>query len=205
MKENQVIDQLATIKTMMDKSSRFVSLSGLSGFLAGVYAIVGSICTQYILDSTEIIHVSLRDKSFLLMVGIAISVCVLSIFSAYILSRRKAKKRNDQIWNSTSKRLLINFCIPLFTGGAVGISILIQGYYGLIAPITLIFYGLALIQASKYTLETLRSLGILFVVLGIIALQFPGYGLYFWTVGFGFFHIVYGLFMYWNFDRPAQQ
>lgn len=201
MEDQNYIDQLKDIRNLMDRSSRFVSLSGLSGVLAGVYAIIGAFIVRYIIHHRAYAYVTLESPEFIQIILVACSVIVLSLATAVILSRRKARKRNETVWNTTSKRMLVNFTIPLVTGGIFGLLLLKQHHYGLISPVTLIFYGLALINTSKYTLETLRSLGITFVILGLINTGFPGYGLQFWTIGFGICHVLYGTIMYLKFDR----
>lgn len=201
MEDQRYIDQLKDIRNIMDRSSRFLSLSGLSGVLAGVYAICGAIAAHFIIQHRSYLYVTLESKEFRQIVAIAFAVIVLSLSTGIILSARKAKKRGEKIWNKSSQRMLINLFIPLTTGGIFGILLLKEEHYGLIAPVTLIFYGLALVNASKYTFETLRSLGIAFVILGLVNTGFPGYGLYFWTLGFGVLHILYGTIMYLKFDR----
>jgi len=201
MEDKNYIEQLSDIRNLMDRSSRFLSLSGLSGVMAGIYAILGASGSFYIINHRSERYVTLESREFLYIVLIAFLVIFLSIVTGIILSVRKARKRQEKVWNSSSKRMLINLFIPLATGGVFGIMLLKQQHYGLIAPVTLIFYGLGLVNASKYTFETLRSLGILFIVLGLINTGLPGYGLQFWTIGFGFFHIVYGTLMYLKFDR----
>lgn len=210
MKNQQYIDQLKDIREMMDRSSRFLSLSGMSGVLAGIYALIGAALAQNILYAHKSMYLVrhgkleshfFESKTFLSIVVIAAGVLFLSVLTAVILSQYKAKKMGQSIWNKSSRRLLINFAIPLATGGIFGILLLRDQHYGLIAAVTLIFYGLALVNASKYTYETLRSLGIAFIVLGMLSEVFPGYGLYFWAAGFGLLHIIYGTYMYLKFDR----
>ena len=201
MENQQYIDQLKDIRELMDRSSRFLSLSGLSGILAGVYALIGAFWAHFLLRDGAYEHVRINGSVFLTLVGIAGGVLSLSVITAVILSQRKAAKMGESIWNKSSRRLLINFAIPLATGGIFGILLLRHQHYGLIAAVTLIFYGLALVNASKYTYETLRSLGLAFIVLGMFSEVFPGYGLYFWAAGFGVLHILYGIFMYLKFDR----
>ena len=130
---------------------------------------------------------------------------VLSVTTAYYLTYKKALKNNQKIWTATTKKLLFNFCIPLFTGGLFAVLLLRNGYYGLIAPITLIFYGLACVQASKYTLRDVFYLGVCNILLGLLAIEFFGYGLYFWMLGFGVMHVIYGGIMYWKYDRISGQ
>lgn len=219
MKDQHYIEQLKDIRNIMDRSSRFLSLSGLSGVLAGIYAILGAVAVQTIIshnysyaltllrDQVRGLNIedwnALENKSILQIAGVAAAVLVLSVVTAVLLSARNARKRNEKLWNSSSRRMLINFCIPLFAGGIFGILLLRDGHFGLISPVMLLFYGLALVNASKYTFETLRSLGIAFVVLGLINTALPEYGLYFWTAGFGLLHILYGTIMYFKFDRKT--
>lgn len=201
MEKNEYIDQLKDIRSIMDKSTRFLSLSGLSGVLAGIYALLGATAVHLIIDRSTKPYIILSSKEFKLICIIAALVLLLSVVTAWLLSKGKAQKTGEKLWSSSSKRLLINFAIPLFTGGAFGISLLQTGHYGLIAPVTLIFYGLSLLQASKYTLESMRYLGIAFIVLGLINCWLVGYGLYFWAFGFGILHIVYGAIMHFKLER----
>ena len=191
---------------MMHKSSRFISLSGLSGILAGVYSLIGAYFAHKIISNIRSEEYS--AKRFLLaydasekLIVIAIIVILLSIITGIFLSHRKSKKSGEKIWDLTSKRLVFNFLIPLITGGLFCIILIQNGFIGLIAPTTLIFYGLACVNASKYTLGDVRYLGFANILIGLIATQFIGYGLFFWALGFGVFHIFYGVLMYLKYDR----
>ena len=73
--------------------------------------------------------------------------------------------------------------------------------FGLVAPTTLLFYGLALYNAGKYTLDEIRYLGVSEIILGLLGCIFIGYGLMFWALGFGVLHIVYGFMMWWKYER----
>jgi hypothetical protein len=194
--ENYLKD-IQDIKKMMDKSSQFLSLSGLSGILAGIYALVGAYAVHCIAGD----YYTLESRTFKFIVLVAGAVLVLSVGTAYILTVRKARKHGDSIWSSTSKRLVLNFLIPLGTGGIFALLLIKNHYYGLIAPITLIFYGLACVNASKYTLRDVRYLGITMIIIGLLATWFMGYGLQFWALGFGVCHIVYGTVMHFKYDR----
>ena len=185
----------------MSRSSRFISLTGLSGILAGIYAITGATVAYLFLlpNDYEILIVdSLKFKSIL---GILILVAVLSFVTAYLLTTRKAKRNNEKIWDETTKRLLINFFVPMVTGGIYILIKLNSRHYGLTASLMLIFYGLALVNASKYTIGTVQYLGYSQIVLGLICAAFPGYGFWFWVLGFGVLHIVYGTIMHFKEDR----
>ena len=128
--------------------------------------------------------------------AILIAVAVLSIITAFLLTTRKAKRNKEAIWDATTRNLLVSFLVPLVTGGIYIIIKLNSQHYGLTASLMLIFYGLALVNASKYTLGNVKYLGYLEIILGLLCAAFPGYGLWFWVAGFGILHIIYGSLVY---------
>lgn len=205
-KENYLKD-LSEIKNIMNRSTRFMSLSGLTGILAGIYALIGAFFAHTILikyvntTHRDTYNAEMRFMSHLVevqlqLIGIALVVAIASIITAYILTKKTSAKEGTTMWNSASKQLLFHFSIPLITGGVFSLITLHLGFYGFVAPITLVFYGLAIVSASNFTFSNVKYLGIAEVILGLIALNMIGYGLYFWAVGFGVFHIIYGTIMY---------
>jgi len=200
MKEKYLQD-ISEIKNMMNKSSQFISLSGLAGILAGVYALIGAFVANQLISNHESYYITLESKTFRLIVLTAFLVLLLSVATATILTFAKAKKSGEKVWNATSKRMLINFLIPLVTGGIFALLLLKNGFYGLIAPVTLLFYGMSCVNASKFTFRDVRYLGITIIILGLLATEFSGYALQFWALGFGVCHILYGSIMYFRYDR----
>jgi general stress protein CsbA len=202
MENKDYLQDLSLIKNMMNRSSRFISLSGFSGVLAGSYALIGAwFSNQYITEFVKNGSYAAIHRTMNILWFIAIAVAFSSILTAYILTSRRARKNGEKIWDVSTKNLLLAFLTPLVSGGIFGLLVLNHGYYGLIAPITLIFYGLALINASKYTLGTVKYLGISEVVVGLFASYYLGYGLQFWALGFGVLHIIYGAIMYFQYER----
>lgn len=206
MENEKYINDIAAIKEMMHKSSRFISLSGLSGILAGMYALIGAGLAYVILYentsiSSDYKNIIISEETAIKIVALSMIVLVLSIATGFLFSVNKAKKRQENIWNSTSKRLVINFLIPLATGGFFILVLIEKDFMSLIAPSTLIFYGLACVNASKYTLGDIRYLGVTMILLGLLSTWFLGYGLLFWALGFGVCHIIYGSLMYSKYDR----
>jgi hypothetical protein len=200
MDKQKYIEDLKDIKQMMNRSSKFISLSGISGITAGILAIIGAyLAYQTIYSNQDYLvyrQASLNIENILILLLIASSTLILSIGSGIFLTTRKARKNNQKLWDTQTKSLLINLFIPLFTGGLLCLILLSKGYIGIIAPLTLIFYGLALVNASKYTLEEIRSLGLIEIALGLFGIYFIGYGLIIWTIGFGILHIIYGVIMH---------
>jgi small-conductance mechanosensitive channel len=206
MEEKEIYTELNSIRNLMERSAKFISLSGLSGILAGVFALLGAGMGYYIVYGP---FGGLRYRNYYVteqeviwqLFFIALVVLLLSISTGLFLTLKKAKKKGLQVWNPSSKKLLINTCIPLFTGGFFILILLLRGYYGVIAPACLLFYGLALVAASHYTFEDVKWLGIMEIVLGLLATLMPGYGIVFWALGFGVLHIVYGSIMHFKYDR----
>jgi len=206
MENEKYLKDISEIKNIMDKSSRFISLSGLSGILAGIYALIGAWLAYNTIyfDTTTlgeyddlVITQPMIERLFI----VAFAVLFLSVVTAVVMSANKAKKSNDTLWNASSKRLLVNFLIPLASGGFFILFLIEKNMFGLVAPLTLLFYGLACVNASKYTLGDVRYLGITMIILGLLSTWFLGYGLLFWAIGFGICHIVYGSMMYFKYDR----
>jgi len=197
---------LAEIRSLMEKSVKFISLSGLSGILAGVYALMGA-AAAYFLAHLPMSRMEYSDGYAMniniaaKLVLIAVLVLVSSLITGFALSARKAKSQGTVMWNATAKRLVVNLAIPLVTGGIFILLLVSQGHYSLLTPAFLVFYGLALINASSHLYDEVRYLAYSEIVLGLIATALPGYGLLFWTIGFGVFHLFYGSLMYRKYDR----
>jgi len=207
-KNQEYIEDLKEIRTMMEKSSKFISLSGLSGISAGVIALAGAITAWWYIKTNlatigysmfNIRSIALKDLVFLLMdAGI---VLVLAISFATYFAMRKARLQNLPTWNKAAELTFINLIIPLAAGGVFCLMLFYYNLYLLIAPATLVFYGMALLNASKYTLHEVRYLGITEILLGLVAMVIPGYSLVFWALGFGLLHIIYGAVMYFRYER----
>jgi hypothetical protein len=197
---------LESIRNLMERSVKFLSLSGLSGILAGVYALGGALVAYYLvhfpLSPLDYRQESMQDADVIMqLLSIAVAVLALSLITGYVLANNKAKRQGVQVWNSTSKRLVINLAIPLITGALFILILLWHGHYGVAAPACLVFYGLALLNASANLFDEIRYLGYCEIALGLVCALLPGYGLFFWAAGFGVLHILYGTLMYKKYDR----
>jgi hypothetical protein len=211
MDEKQHLQTLSDIKRIMERSSRFISLSGLSGVWAGLSGLAGA-CIAYNWLSTyyaawetrggysDAGYAALRLKLIVLAAG----VLLVALAGGAYFTWRRARRNHLPIWDATSRKVLVNIGIPLLTGGFFILGLMSDNQVALIAPSCLVFYGLALVNASKYTLSDIRYLGITEIVLGILNLFFLRRGLYFWTLGFGVLHIVYGIVMWWKYERTAK-
>ena len=206
-KESSSLDTLAEIRDLMQKSSRFISLSGFSGIAAGVFAMLGAGAAYFKMGESwevpsvsELVSASEIADFILFCLYDAIFVLTGALSTAFFFTYRKTRRMGLSIWDETAKRLLVSLLVPLFTGGVFCAALLYHGVFVLVAPAMLVFYGLSLLNAGKYTLHDIAWLGYAEIGLGLGCTFFTGYGLFFWAMGFGVFHIIYGTMMYLKYD-----
>jgi magnesium-transporting ATPase (P-type) len=212
--QHQPLETLQDIKRIMERSSRFISLSGWSGISAGICALIGAWAAHTRLGSFVVRDTgglgeyerggstgSNTGDLFFDLLLIAIVTFVAAFISAFFFTYIRSRRNGVPLWDRTVQRLAWNTIMPMVVGGIVILRALQFGYYELVAPGCLIFYGLALVNASKYTLGEVRYLGYGQIILGILNLWIINEGLYFWAAGFGVLHIIYGAMMWWKYER----
>lgn len=214
MTQHDPSQDLAHIRGLMERSTRYISLSGLSGVVAGAVALGGALVARVHLQQALAVDADmltygttrgtmpLDDLRMTLMLDAA-SVLVLALAGALWFTWRRGRRTGQHIWDASARRLVVNMLVPLSAGGIFCLALFHYGLPGLVAPATLVFYGLALINASKYTLDEVLWLGVSELVLGVIALFWLEAGLLFWALGFGVLHIFYGGLMYLRHERGA--
>ena len=210
---NEQLEAIRDMRNMMERSSRFISLSGLSGVAIGLLALAGAGALYYHLDLLPLatgyeirmknMTASIHDDSFRFMIMDGLFVLTASLLAGTWMSVSRSKQLNLTAWDATAKRLIINLLIPLVAGGLLCLILMQQHQLVLLAPITLIFYGLALVNASKYSLEEIRTLGLVEVGLGLVGAWIPDHALLCWSIGFGILHIGYGLFIHTKHEKPS--
>ncbi len=204
MKEEQdYIRDIAEIRSMMERSSKFASLSGLSGILAGIYALAGAFIVNsvYSFNPDSFDYTNYAGESIINVIAAALIILLLALGSALFLSYKKGNKRGEKIWNATSRRLIANMGVPLSAGGILILIFLAKGLVGLVIPATLLFYGLAIYNASKFTFDEMKFMGLLQIGLGLISTYFIEFSLLIWAFGFGVVHITYGAYMHFKYER----
>jgi hypothetical protein len=206
MENHQILDDLSQIKGILEARTQFRTLSGLSGVVAGLWALGGAyVATQIIYNADHIIYDDIRagvnsvDLGALMLVAVVTFLGALS--TGIFFSVRNAHRLRTKFWNPVAAKLILNFSIPMAMGGVFLLALLYRGYYMLVAPTCLVFYGLALVNASNYTYSDIRKLGLAMLATGSVSLFLPGYGLYCWAFGFGVLHIVYGGIMYFKYEH----
>ena len=206
----QPLEEIREIRTIMERSSRFQALSGIAGVVVGFIAIAGTVIAYTALglsyDQIPYEAQGLDKYSSMQLNGTfllldALVVLILSASTGILFAVRNARKKGLPVWDNAAKRLMINFAIPLAAGGIFCTTLLYHGQIALIAPATLIFYGMALLNGSKYSIDDIRYLGIIEIGIGLVAVVFIGHGLIFWALGFGLVHIIYGIRFYFKYEK----
>jgi heme/copper-type cytochrome/quinol oxidase subunit 3 len=204
----ETLQEISDIKRIMERSSRFISLSGLSGIAAGMCALIGAYFADRILKNyyDRYNREGYTDDHFgvlkIKLVIVAATVLLAALVLAFVFTWRRARQNHLPVWDLTARKLLWNVLVPLIAGGIFVLAMLQYDEWHFVAPACLVFYGLALVNGSKYTLSDVRYLGYSEIVLGLISTQFINSGLYFWAIGFGLLHIIYGAIMWWKYERP---
>jgi len=212
MKANSVNpkEDIQAIREIMERSSKFMLLNSWAGFFAGTCALIGAAVAWFFILGSGSIHYDeflysvsgspINDISVGLGIDAAL-VLLLAGVAAIYFSYRKSLKAGQKFWTSSTKRVLMHLLIPLVSGGIFALILVFRNNMELVASVTLIFYGLALVNAGKFTLDEIHYLGLTEIVLGILAGIFVNQGLLFWTVGFGLVHFIYGTVMYYRYER----
>lgn len=200
------LEDLKEIRHLMENSSKFLSLSGLSGIMAGVYALIGAYFGyEHYLSTTlwrrTIPYFFDQPSYYVYYFTIAFAVVVFSLVTGFYLTARRAKKRGQKLGDKNALRMLFHIGLPLLVGGIMCLAMLYHREESLIASTMLIFYGLGLVSGSKYTLTHIRILGVLEIILGLLAAFYIYHGLLFWVLGFGVLHILYGAFMWFTEEK----
>ncbi len=210
MSQEEQLAALGDIRNMMQRSAKFLSLSGLSGISAGICALIGAAAVPYRfginmfenISDMPILYAS-QNRTTDILFFLIDAACVLFFALAFgsFFTWRRARKNGWRAFDHTSIILVINIMVPLSVGGLFCLMLLYHGVVGLVAPAMLIFYGMTLYNAGKFTHEDVRYLGICEMILGLIASVYIGYGLFFWAIGFGVLHIIYGVLLWYKYER----
>jgi hypothetical protein len=206
MKETRdYFQDITEIRNMMHRSAKFLSISGWSGIMAGIYAIISAYIGYNLLNINTLITTNginvLSDEEIYYLILLALGTLVLAIGTAIYLSNKRAQKIGEKIWNPTSKRLIIQMAVPLLSGGLFMIFLLLSGNTALLIPLSLVFYGIAIFQAGQFSFREIKILGLLQITLGLISFIHLEYSLLYWAFGFGVLHIIYGLVVHLKYQR----
>jgi hypothetical protein len=210
--KEKYLEQISSIKEMMETNSKFLSLSGLSGVWAGSVALIGAGAASVVLKDNFILYntwqylgeSTMLSRPILTMLFIGVLIFIVAVGGGFIFTYIKAKKVRQKLFNAVSKQMLAELFFILFVGGALCLIQMYHQVFIFIASTSLIFYGLALFTISRFTVRDIKVLACLEILLGIANAFFIYNGLFFWCLGFGVLHIVYGIILYYKYDKSPQ-
>lgn len=205
--ETDYLQDIGEIRNLMERSSKFISLSGWAGIFAGIYALIGVyVAITYLHFNPQSLYLDKEEaqntsSDVLPVVLLALVIFILAIATAIYFTRQRAKKKEELLWTPAARRLMAEVSLPLVIGGVLLLICLSKGLVGFLAPLSLLFYGIALFTISKFTYVEVRVLGLIEIVLGLAGAYFVNWGILFWAVGFGVVHIVYGIYVYFKYEK----
>ncbi len=200
---NKYHTDISEIRSMMERSTRFLSLSGWSGVLAGIYALAASFFAYRIMADARVIGIYLETEksSISRMLILALCTLILAVGTAVVFAMGKSRKSGQNIWTPVARRLVYNMAVPLATGGVLSAIMFAHSLILFIPAVMLLFYGLTLWTAGKFTFEEIKHLGLISIILGLAAAYYPAFGLLFWAIGFGLMHIIYGIYLHVKYEK----
>ena len=198
MENKDALNTLHEIKELMEKSSRFQAISGWSILIVGLLASVVSAGAWLLLLPHEGMSMGgmLINSPYRTLIASSVALALLVVSFAVVCfgSYRMMKRQGGFEFGRTIRRPLFHFAVPMVVGGLLCLAMLMQGHYGLTSTFMLVFYGLALLNASHYTSRSIALLGYCELVLGVVDCFVVSHAILFWFLGFGLLHIVFGIY-----------
>ncbi|SDM64313.1 hypothetical protein SAMN05421823_11818 [Catalinimonas alkaloidigena] len=200
------LDTLHEIRQLMERTTRFTSLSGRAGMGVGVCALVGMAVLgwhfrSHHLSYTQFMQGELPAASVRWVVGVMSGVFICAVASTFYFTFRNAQGTGQSLWQRQGQRFWLSLALPLTIGGAFCGALVYHGLFALLAPASLLFYGLALLHSSRYTFRGIRYLGWGEVLLGLASCFWIEQAPWCWTLGFGVLHILYGGTLFYTTER----
>ena len=127
---------------------------------------------------------------------LALLTFLLVFVAVFINTRSKALKEQKKLWDPAAQKMVVALFVPIIAGAFFILGLMKNHSLPLVVPASLVFYGLGLVSTSKFTFTDIRFIGFIDILLGIVTLFLPQYGLLAWAIGFGVLHILYGFLMF---------
>jgi len=204
MNENP-LDSLNEIKSMMERSSKFTNISGWTWIWVGFVGLISASIAYFIILEEEFRLYTLlpnaqRDINLVILL---ISTLIVACAGGFYFMINKTNKDGAKFINPTTKRILARFILVLLIGATICAALYMHLSFVYIAPTTLLFYGLALLNVEKDTILEIKYLAYSEIILGLLAFFLIYKGLLFWTIGFGLIHLIFGVWMVLKYDNKA--
>jgi hypothetical protein len=173
------------------------SLKRYSGILIGLYGLA-VVYLINILTSGEQSGIELVSQLPLLFLQIGVTVIalvfiVISLVTLWIRAKRTVRKNDQKLWSIFTRKIRWQTLISLLIILIIIIMISNIGYFSLTTPLSLFFYGLFLLNLSRFSSIGLRYLSLAEIILAITSYFIYDKEIIFLALGFGFLPILYGI------------
>jgi hypothetical protein len=187
-------ENLRVIRQTMERSTKYSTLSGLSGVLIGLAAIAGVLATNWLTGDAPPGASVYRHPSALALVWV--SVLVMAVAIDFACNKRRAARVGKHVVSPLGAHIVLA-ALPAFLAGGVLTLFFYQHallYY--VWGVWMLSYGLAISAVGLFSVKPVLALGAAFVLAGAVTLLLPlPYHLYMMALTFGGFHIGYGVVM----------
>ncbi len=204
MNADKAAKNLAAIRQLMERPIRYSTMSGLSGILAGLAALVGVAIDRHVYN-----HYLPREAMWI-NIFVWAGVFIAAFTCSAVLTHIRERKQNMPFWSPVKRRILMTILTPFICGIGLTVAIMYRWYikdgpnqWGLIPAICMTFYAVALWQVGSFSIGELRVMAVAFILAALVSACFfqadiPGLEkgtAPSWALGitFGGFHIIYGL------------
>ena len=164
----------------MERRSTFTAVPGRALCAVGATALVAT-------------AVAMRQRTINGWLAVWLAEGLLAFTITLFSMQRKASHQSTDTFSAVGRRLLIGLLPALAAGGVLTAAIVWDGSTRLIPGVWLLLYGIGVVQAGAFSVRLVPAMGIVFVVLGALALPTP----WLWAnlllaAGFGLAHVGFG-------------
>ncbi len=176
---DRAADNLRSIRSAMESSSRFTDLSGIGMVAIGLTALAAAL-----------VALAQSSERAAILVWEAEAVIALSI--GVMGTLHKARDGWGRLLAAPARKFALGLAPPLAAGGILTLVLQREGLYDLLPGMWLVIYGAAMAAAGAFSVRLLPVMGFAFMAIGTVALLTPTWAGWLLGVGFGGLHIVFG-------------
>lgn len=199
-------EHLRVIRQTMERSTKYSTLSGLSGVLIGLVAIVGVVVTNSIIRQAPAFTVrsqaelrslnAFQHRQFAELAAIWTTVLVLAIAIDFVANKRRAARVGKTVMSPIGGHIILAALPAFFAGAVITYFFIMHNLAFSVWGVWMLCYGLAICAVGLFSVKPVSVLGAAFVLAGAVTLLLPPSAqLPMMALTFGGFHIGYGILM----------
>jgi hypothetical protein len=175
------MEDLRFIRQTMENGNTFTAVPGWGGVAMGVSALVAAAIA------------SIQSTTEAWLIVWAVEAVVAAGIGAWAIER-KARRTELPVLSGTGRKFFLGFTPAAVAAVTLTLALWQSGAAGMIPGAWLLLYGVAVVAAGTFSVRVVPLMGVFFMALGAVALLFaPDAGDLLMAVGFGGFHVVFGV------------